>query len=144
MGITATLTRYRRDALAEARRNKSFYPPNGDGLGVCYLDRSWDELHPALMKLGLPLSLTLSGDYGFEGGLTAFGWDKSNENDHYLAFVSPQLVKKIAKALRDLPFEVLLPKPIRGSDYLSRLYRSLVQFYTAAATGGDCVFICVA
>jgi Domain of unknown function (DUF1877) len=147
MGVTAGLIRYPADVLAEVKARRTFYPPNGQDIQQCFLDRSWDELHPALRTFGPPLSLALSGDYGREGGLDGFGWDDSNESDHYLAFVSPPLVGEIAVRLRSLTFDRLAEKftePSRGIDYLAPRFRELVEFYTAAAFGGDCVFIHVA
>ncbi len=147
MGVTASLTRYPAEVFAEVKAKRSFYPPNGSGIEHCYLDRSWDELRPALNSFGYPLTLALSGDYGYAGGLDTFGWGDSTNEDHYLGIVSPPVVQEIATALRDLRFEQVvmrLSKPSRGTDYLHDFYHALLQFYSMAATEGNCVFICVA
>jgi hypothetical protein len=147
MSITANLTRYPPQAIAQARSENSLYPPDGAAKANCYLDRSWDELHPALRTFGHPLNLTLSGDYGCAGGLDAFGWDEANTNDHYLAFVSPGLVREISAALANTGFAHVVSAvtgPSRGTEYLAARYRELVEFYSAAAEAGDCVFICIA
>jgi hypothetical protein len=143
MGVTASLIRYPASIYDEVKAAGKYYPPNGRDIQQCHLSRSWDELHLALRSFGPPLSLALTGDYGFEGGLDRFGWDEANKSDHYVGFVSPPLVVQIATRLRDLSFEQLakkLEEPSRGADYLAPFYRDLVEFYAAAAAGGDCVF----
>src|SRR5580765_5372322 len=92
MGVTAGLIRYPAEVFQQVKAEGTFYPPNGCDIQQCFLDRSWDELHPALRSFGPPLSLALNGDYGYDGGLDRFGWDEDNERDHYLGFVSPSLV----------------------------------------------------
>ena len=147
MGVTAGLIRYPAGVLAEVKARETFYPPNGKDIQQCFLDRSWDELYPALRTFGPLLSLTLSGDYGFDGGLDSFGWDESNGSSPYLAFVSPPLIAEIAVRLRSLTFERLaeqFTEPSRGTNYLAPRFRELVQFYTDAALDGECVFIHVA
>jgi hypothetical protein len=147
MGVTASLIRYPAEVYDGVKAEGTFYPPNGRYRQHCFLDRSWDELHPAFRSFGPPLSLALSGDYGYEGGLDSFGWDEENESDHYLGFVSPLLVAEIAARLRGLAFEQVsatLTERSRGVDYLAPLFRQLVEFYTTAAECGDSVFIHVA
>jgi hypothetical protein len=146
MGVYANLIRYPAEVFDGVRSKRNFYPPNGLDVEQCYIDRTWDVLHPALTTFGPPLSLALSGDYGYDGGLQHFGWG-SSESDHYLGFVSPSLVKRIAARLNELPFEQLAAKfvePSRGMDYLVPRYTSLVAFYSRASTEGNCVFINVA
>jgi hypothetical protein len=147
MGVTAGLIRYPAEVYEEVRANETFHPPSGREIQQCLLDRSWDELHSALRMLGSPLNLTLSGDYGYYGGLDHFGWDEANESDHYLGFVSPPVVLEVAAYLRTLSFEQLrakLTEPSRGDEYLAPRFRELVEFYAAAAADGNCVFIHVA
>jgi hypothetical protein len=148
MSVTANLIRYPAEVIEQVRSEGEFYPPDGvEELGDCHLDRSWDELHPALRTFGHPLELTLSGDYGLVGGLYGFGWEKDNDNDHYVAFVSPQLVQEIAAALGGLSFDNLekkLPKETRGAKYVKPFFDELAKFYAAASNAGDCVFIYVA
>jgi hypothetical protein len=146
MGVYAGLIRYPADVFDRVRSEETFYPPNGRDIEHCHLDRSWDELHPALATFGVPLSLALSGDYGHEGGLQHFGCG-SSESDHYLGFVSPPLVRDIAVRLGGLAFEQLatnLSEPGRETDYLAPRFKSLVAFYTTASADGNCVFIHVA
>jgi Domain of unknown function (DUF1877) len=144
MGVTAGLIRYPAEVYDEVKAEGTFYPPNGQDIGQCFLDRSWDELHPALCSFGLPLSLALSGDYGYEGGLDRFGWDEDDKSDHYLGFVSPPLVEEIAARLSGLTFEQLadkLTQPSRGVEYVAPRFRELVEFYAAAARNRNCVFV---
>lgn len=82
MGVTAGLIRYPAEVHDEVRAEWTFYPPNGWAIQQCFLDRSWEELHPALRSFGPPLNQALSGDYGYDGGLDSFGWDEANESDH--------------------------------------------------------------
>ncbi len=144
MGVIAGLIRYPSEVYDEVKAEGTFYPPNGRDIQQCHLSRSWDELHQALRSFGPPLSLALSGDYGFDGGLDGFGWGEKCESDHYVGFVSPPLVAEIASRLRGLPFEQLaatLTRPSRGADYLAPRFQEMVEFYTVAAARGDCVFI---
>ena len=146
MGVYASLIRYPISVYEKAKAQGSYYPANGRDIQQCHLSRSWDELHPALRSFGHPLSLALSGDYGFEGGLDRFGWDEEDVSDHYVGFVSPPLVVEIATRLSGLSFVQLatkLEQPSRGADYISHYFRGLVDIYAAAANAGDCVFICV-
>jgi Domain of unknown function (DUF1877) len=144
MSINAELIRYPAEVFGQAKAERSLYPRNGLEIQHCFLDRSWDELHPALKAFGAPLNLALSGDFGYEGGLDAFGWNASNNADHYLAFVSPPLVKNIAVRLSALSYDELsdyLSGPSRGNEYLAPRFRDLVDFYAAAANNQNCVFI---
>jgi Domain of unknown function (DUF1877) len=144
MGVTAGLIRYPAEVFEQVKAQRTFYPPNDLAIQHCFLDRSWDEIHPALRSFGAPLSLALSGDYGFAGGLDRFGWDAENDCDHYLGFVSPPLVADIAAHLRELPFEQLakkLTEPSRGFDYIAPQFAELVEFYATAAADGNCVFV---
>jgi hypothetical protein len=147
MGVYAGLIRYPAEVYGEVKAQGLYYPPDGRDIQQCYLSRSWDELHPALKSFGPPLSLALSGDYGFEGGLDRFGWDEENDSDHYVGFVSPPLVAQIASRLNELSFEQLatkLSEPSRGAHYVEPYFWQLFEFYAATAAGGDCVFIHVA
>lgn len=147
MGVIAGLIRYPGEVFAQVKAERTFYPPDGRDLQQCFLSRSWDELHPAFRTFGRPLSLALNGDYGYDGGLDEFGWSVMRVRDHYLGFVSPPLVARIAARLRTLSFEQLaeqLGDPSRGRDYLAPRYRDLVELYEAAAAHGDCVFVHVA
>jgi hypothetical protein len=147
MGVKAGLIRYPAEIYEDVKAAGSYYPPNGYDIEHCDLDRSWDELHPALRTFGPPLSLSLTGDYGFDGGLDQFGWDSNDERDHYLAFVSPSLTQTISTFLSKLSFEELaanINEPSRGPDYLEPFFRELVKFYASAAANRNCVFIHVA
>ena len=144
MSVTAGLIRYPAEVFAGAKAEGTFYPPDDLDVAHCALDRSWDELHPALRSFGPPLSLALSGDYGYDGGLDGFGWDEANQSDHYLGFVSPRLVAEIAAQLLELTFDQVaarLGAPSRGADYLAPRFAELVRFYAAAAADGNCVFV---
>lgn len=147
MGVVAGLIRYPAAVFDAVKAKGTFYPPDGLDIQQCALDRSWDELHPALRTFGPPLSLALSGDYGYDGGLDGFGWDEANQSDHYLGFVSPPLVVEIAAQLSRLTFEQVAAKrsgPSRGVGYLAPWFAELVRFYAAAAAAGNCVFVHVA
>jgi hypothetical protein len=147
MSVTAGLIRYPADVLVQARAKGEFYPANGRDIQQCFLDRSWEELHSALRTFGPPLSLALTGDYGFEGGLDRFGWDETNTRDHYVGFVSPLLVVQIADRMRGVTFEQLatkLTEPSRGATYIATRFQEMVELYMAAAAGGDCIFVHVA
>ena len=147
MGITAGLIRYPAKVFDDAKGAGSYYPPNGLAIEHCFLDRSWDELHPALRTLGPPLSLALSGDYGYDGGLDQFGWDENNDSDHYLAFVSPGLTRRIAELLIGLSYDELaerLENPARDPKYMNKFFQDMVRFYRAAAADENCVFIYIA
>jgi hypothetical protein len=120
MGVTAGLICYPAEVYDEVKAEETFYPPNGRAMQHCFLDRSWDELHLALRSFGPPLSLALSGDYGYEGGLDLFGWDEASERDHYLGFVSPSLVAQIAERLHGMTFEQLAAK-LKGAEPRCRL-----------------------
>jgi hypothetical protein len=147
MGITAGLIRYPAEVFDDVKERGSFYPPNDTEIQHCFLDRSWDELHPALRTFGHPLSLALSGDYGYDGGLDRFGWNENDDSDHYLAFVSPSLTKSIAELLDSLSYDELTARiedPCRGFEYMNKFFQEMVQFYRAAADEGNCVFIHVA
>ncbi len=147
MSVTAGLIRYPAEVFDLMKAEGTFYPPNGRDIQRCFLERSWDELHPAFRPFGPPLSLALSGDYGYEGGLEHFGWDESSESDHYIGLVSPSLVAAIAEQLNGLTFGQVVASmnlPSRGPDYLAPRFRELVEFYTASATDGNCIFIHVA
>jgi len=147
MSIIAGLIRYPAEVYDQVKAAGTFYPPNDRDIQQCHLSRSWDEIHPALRSFGFPLSLALSGDFGYEGGLDEFGWDEANESDHYLGFVSPPLVAKIAAQLGQLSFGQVkekLTEDSRGAEYVEPRFMELVEFYIAAATAGDCVFIHVA
>lgn len=149
MGRTAGLSRYPGEVFAQVKAQGTFYPPNGKDIAYCHLSRSWDVLHPALATFGCPLSHALSGEYGYEGGLDAFQRGESNPPDHYLAFVSPQLVKEIATRLRGMRYEQVEeridgPSPGRDREYVAPFFQNMVDFYEAAAAAGDCIFVQVA
>lgn len=147
MGVTAGLIRYPTHVYEDVKAAGSYYPPDGYDFEHLFLDRSWDELHPALRTFGPPLSLALTGDYGFDGGLDQFGWDSKSESDHYIAFVSPSLTQEISLLLSTLPFAELAAKfdePSRGTDYLEPFFRKLVKFYASATASQNCLFIHVA
>jgi uncharacterized protein DUF1877 len=147
MGVNADLIRYPAEVYSQVKSQGTFFPPNDKDIDHCYLDRSWDELHPLLKQMGAPLNRALDGDYGYPGGLDDFGWNEARTSDHYLAFVSPQLVKDIAITFAKLPPEQVagrLSQAIRGEDYLRTRFDALAAFYQAAAQAGDCVFVCVA
>ena len=99
MGVTAGLIRYcARSSIRLRPRIPSTFQTIKN-YSSAFLIAAGDELHPAFKTFGRPLSLTLNGDYTYEGGLDAFGRDELNDSDHYLAFVSPPLVKEIAANL---------------------------------------------
>jgi hypothetical protein len=147
MGVTAGLISFPTEIFDRVKAAGTFYPPNGGDIQQCQLSRSWDELHPALRSFGPRLSLSLSGDYGLDGGLNRFGWDDANQSDHYVGFVSPPLVAGIAAQLRALTFQqfaATMTAPSREAEYVAQYFQEIVAFYTAAAAGGHCVFIHVA
>jgi hypothetical protein len=147
MSVTAGLIRYPAEIYGLMKAAGTFYPPFGRDIQHCFLDRSWDELHPALCAFGAPLNRALSGDYGHDGGLDRFAWVDAGESDHYIGLVSPPLVAAISQRLNGLTFQQVAERisdASRGSDYLAPHFDGLVAIYAAAAAAGDCLFIHVA
>lgn len=132
------------------------------------LDKAWLEFHTALREGPKPLCLMISGDspaYGkLEGGLVRAAGavpltdeeleDESldeEQDDFYLGYASPGLVKKVVEALPKLSEEKLFAAikaagwPCRKGD--QKYYRfALVEMrkaYRAAAKNGDALEILI-
>jgi hypothetical protein len=66
------------------------------------IHQSWDDFHDAFLDLGDPLSLAIEGELRPMGGFDEM------EDGFYLAYVSPDLARRIDVALREVPDDRIL------------------------------------
>ena len=140
--------------IFESVKRRGGFEPNKDIVGDQYnweeftivsIETNWWLFHQGFQMQGRPLSYAIEGNYAPEGGINLFGSGKGS--DWYLAYVSPELVIQISKALER--FEIQKIKGLTKldekeySEYVIPYFQDLLNFYRDTAGDNKAVFIII-
>ncbi len=141
MGMRASFTEISPQAFEEIARGGE---PDVSKGNQHFIDKAWYEFDKVFQRLGPPLSLAIAGDCLHPQRPQSFGeW-----HEFYAGFMSPKLVREIAKALSALTLPQLqqwyTELGIGGYDRDLRLFANLKVAYVEAADHGNSLMIFIA
>ena len=149
MGIRAGLTEIPADVYAKVKAGGNIDDNDLKDRVWTSLDKTWHGFHLVFKRMDMPLKFVVSGDFAHSlGAKDINSFEERADNDFYLGFMSPPLVRDIAASLSQLSNEEVAQHfavtGIEFDAYFQNHLNALIKAYSQAAKNGNALYICIA